>query len=350
MTVSKFALPTAVDGDLSVLARIAAAFAPHQSEPPAFTVTVDGGPRFDGSILTELAPQTTQVVTAPTANPRIDRIVLNRITGIVAVVQGVENQTPTPPSIPSDSTPIAHYYLSPTSTAITNDVIVDERVSVSIGNQASPGGLLNIQKLTSSGTYTPTPGTLSVIVEVLGGGGSGGGCGAPDSGRGAAGGGGGAGAYAKGRFTGGFAGVAVTIGAGGAATAAGVVNGTAGGQSSFGTLISAPGGRPGPAGPVEIPANATARSGVTLVPVGGNIVDAQGQTGGLGIVLSPTEIAGGTGGNSQFAAGSVGSFNTNGIASGGFGSGGGGGSSATGNPARSGGAGGPGVIIVHEYA
>lgn len=61
-----------------------------------------------------------------------------------------------------------------TTTAITNAMLTDERDFSNVGS--SSGGLLNIQTFTSSGTYTPTPGTTKVIVEVVGGGASGGSC------------------------------------------------------------------------------------------------------------------------------------------------------------------------------
>ena len=90
---------------------------------------------------------------------------------------------------------------------------------------SASGALLNIQYFTTAGTatYTPTTGTNSVIVEVVGGGGSGG----TATILGTAG--GGAGGYARKKITSAFSGVTITVGA--AAT-----------TSSFGALVSATGG------------------------------------------------------------------------------------------------------------
>src|SRR5690606_12165825 len=79
------------------------------------------------------------------------------------------------------------------------------------------GKLLNVQVFSTPGTftYTPTAGTKSVVVEVVGAGGAGGGAQATTSGTVSVGGGGGSGGYAKGWIVSGFSGVTVTVGAGG---------------------------------------------------------------------------------------------------------------------------------------
>jgi hypothetical protein len=110
------------------------------------------------------------------------------------------------------------------------------------------GALLGVpQVFTTSGTatYTPTTGTKFVIVEVQGGGASGGGCALTGSAVAASASGGGAGAYATALVTSGFAGVSVSVGAGGAAPSAGNNPGNDGGPSSFGSLVVCPGGRAG---------------------------------------------------------------------------------------------------------
>lgn len=368
MAVSTFTLPnpttqlvtdylSSVDGDISVMSRVAAAFAPRQNEPAALNIVVDAGPVFSGTTLTEIPAQITPAITPPTANARIDRVVIDRNTGLVSVVTGTQSATPTPPALPDGTVPIARINLIPGVTAITNAMIVDERALLPVGAPAG-GSLLNVRVFTSSGTYSPTPGTNSVIVEVYGGGGSGGGCVAPPSGQGAAGSGGGSGAFASGRFTSGFEnGVNVTVGAGGPSNGPGRA-GSSGGTSSFGSLISAPGGTAGELGTAVVPPNVSAmRGGAGDAPVGGNLLRGFGTTGGMGIVFSPTSAVGGDGGSSAYSGGSYGSIDGNGHDGNGTsirevsgGSGGGGGCSIAGDSARSGGQGSDGIVIVYEYA
>lgn len=245
MPVSNFVLPTTLDGDLAVLSRIAAAFAPHETTPPSMSITLDAG-HFVADTLIEVAAQTVGGITAPTANPRIDRIIVDQATGAASIITGTESASPVPPPLPAGAVPIARVLLSIGLTAISNAIIVDERDLGRLGQQK--GVFLGVQRFTSNGTYVPTPGTTSIVVDVVGGGGSGGGCASNGSSQGSASGAGSAGAFARARLTSGFSSVAVTVGAGGAATAASAVIGNAGGSSSFGSLIVAPGGSGGYAG------------------------------------------------------------------------------------------------------
>lgn len=220
-----------LNGDLTVLARTAAAFAPHETAPPSMAVAVDAGALFASGTLTEIAAQATPAITPPAANPRIDRITLNRITGAISVVTGTEAANPVPPAIPAGQSPLAQVRLEPGIGAISNAVIKDERVSVA----GAGGGLIGVQRFATSGTYTPTLGTRTVLVEVQGGGGSGGACPATGSGQATASAGGAAGAYGRSIYTVDFASIAITVGVGGAQPAAGSNNGISGASSSFGT-------------------------------------------------------------------------------------------------------------------
>ncbi|HGT5605503.1 TPA: tail fiber protein, partial [Escherichia coli] len=105
------------------------------------------------------------------------------------------------------------------------------------------GRWLNTRVFTSSGTYTPTPGTKRIRVTITGGGGGGGGCKAISNNETFFGAGGGAGGtvittliLTKDSYP-------VTIGAGGAGGVS-ATNGLKGGDSSFGSVI-APGGEGG---------------------------------------------------------------------------------------------------------
>jgi len=343
--------PEIVDGDISVMARIAAAFAPHAQAAPNMTVEVDAGHLMIGSALIEVPAQATAPITAPASNPRIDRVVVNSTTGVALVVSGTEASAPTPPSIPAGNAPVAQVLLQPATTEITNDQISDERDFTKLG--ASPGALINVQTFATPGTYTytPTPGTQKIMVEVLGGGGSGGSVGATNSSQSAGAGGGGSGAYAKSYLTSGFSGgVTVVVGAGGAASAAGPNNGNAGGTSSFGTLMVAPGG----GGGYGITPNSTpgfvGGSPPVAIATGGNILNAMSNQGGFGFYLTPVFRGGGAGASSPFGGGGTGVASGGGAAGRTPGSGGGGAGIPAGTAAAAGGAGAPGIVIIHEYA
>src|SRR5262249_48026374 len=161
--------------------------------------------------LVEVPAQATALITAPTSNPRIDRVVVSSTTGAVSVVTGTEASSPTLPNIPAGSTPVAQVLLQPTPTGITKTQNSDGRHFTNLG--VSAGALINVQTFAVAGTYTytPTVGTQKIMVEVLGGGGSGGSVGATNSTQSAGAGGGGSGAYAKSYLTSGFfGGVTVT--------------------------------------------------------------------------------------------------------------------------------------------
>ena len=100
--------------------------------------------------------------------------------------------------------------------SLGQDVLDDGNIvglSTQIKNavQANASGrLLNVRIFTTTDIYTPTTGTQSIIVDVIGGGGAT----TTSASQRSCGGGGSAGAYARARLTTGFAGVTVTIGSG----------------------------------------------------------------------------------------------------------------------------------------
>ncbi|WP_286962834.1 hypothetical protein [Cupriavidus sp. UBA2534] len=214
------------------------------------------------------------------------------------------------------------------------------------------GRLLNIQYFTSSGTYTPSPGTTSIIVEAVGGGGAGGGATSAASNV-SAGGSGSAGGWGYKRITSGFSGASVTIGAKGTGVA-----GAAGGNgttTSFGAFLSVLGGGGGGAGVaaavVGIAGSVGAASGVGA----GADVGASGQVGNPGVILSPTSGFGGVGAVSRFGSGGlVAGLNGTGVTAGGnasgFGASGSGAIGVNNGATAAGGNGAPGLIIVYEYA
>lgn len=259
-------------------------------------------------------------------------------------------------------TPGARYYLDPaTAGAITatrpttNSVYIGvaktaTEVFVDIDSLQANGLLINVQVFTASGTYTPTPGTKSVIVEAVGGGGGGGGTYTTPAGQLAIGGGGGPGGYGKGRFTAGFSGVTVTVGAAGTAGAANSASaGGNGGTTSFGALMSCTGGSGGSpcspfVSPIVIPCGASGTA------TGANICANGGSPGSPGFAAS-NGWESGAGGNTPFGRGGTQSGITSpGVAATGYGSGGSGGSTQISAAGQVGGAGAPGLVIVWEYA
>jgi len=116
-----------IDAGFAVADRLAWAFAPHEQATPDMTVRIEAGAIFDGATLTEVAAQSTSAIAAPTTNPRIDRVVIDRATGAVSVVAGTEAASPTPPAIPAGKAPVARVSLAVGQTAIMNADITDER-------------------------------------------------------------------------------------------------------------------------------------------------------------------------------------------------------------------------------
>lgn len=217
------------------------------------------------------------------------------------------------------------------------------------------GRLLNIQVFTSSGTYTPTTGTNSIVAEVQAAGGGSGGTPATSAGQSAVGSSAGAGSYAEAYFTS-VSSQTVTIGGIGTGGAAGANAGTSALTSSFGSLISCPGGFAGSAGAAT---SAAVQVGPTAAAaactVTGATVTLQSVPGGSsqpGIVVTAGSVQlSGSGGNSFFGQGGQGrAFTNSGFTAVGYGAGAGGANATASSPAQAGGNGGPAIIIVYEYS
>ncbi|EFH1571170.1 TPA: tail fiber protein [Escherichia coli] len=202
------------------------------------------------------------------------------------------------------------------------------------------GRWLNTRVFTSSGTYTPTPGTKRIRVTITGGGGGGGGCKATSNNETFFGAGGGAGGTIISIMTPTQNSYPVTIGAGGAGGVS-ATNGTSGGNSVFASLI-APGGAGG--GKVGVTNTNGGNGGVPNIGdiriTGGNGGD--GQSGNISV--SGEGGASYWGGGGRAGAGG-------GVSGKAYGSGGGGaydaGYSGT---SMTGGKGADGVCIIEEFA
>ena len=214
------------------------------------------------------------------------------------------------------------------------------------------GRLIGVQRLTS-GNYTKTAGTNTVIVHGIGGGGGGGG-GDQGAGTQGVGGGGGSGQYITHRETGLGAGPFVaTYGTAGAGGAAGNNAGTAGGASTLAlsvTLTAAGGG--GGASMAAASFASYAAGGFAGTGASNANLSTQGNTPGEnGSRDSASQQVSGSGGSSPMGSGGQAIFNTSatGNAGTGDGAGGGGGNASSSTADKAGGAGTAGAWIIYEY-
>lgn len=216
---------------------------------------------------------------------------------------------------------------------------------------SSSGRLLNVQTFVESGTYTPTPGTRTFIVEMVGGGGGSDASPATGPGQVSIVSGGGAGAYAKGRFAVNFLSLSVTVGAGGGGGTASSLAGSSGHPSSIGALMIAPGGvrgsSAGPANPPFFPqGNVSSDS-----PSGANILGAPGAPSTPAYANATQSFLGSPGASSFFGGGGwVPAFGNAAVEGQAYGSGASGSSNGPSSPAVNGARGKAGIVIIYEYS
>ena len=204
-------------------------------------------------------------------------------------------------------------------------------------NKLFSGRLINVQRIISSGTYTPSPGTKSIVVEGVGAGGASGNVTATGATQNAISAAGSNGAYAIARYTSGFGSVPVTIGSGGVPNGAGGGSGGNGGDTVFGSLLTCPGGKGSLVGVASTP------------PFNNGGAQGAGEVTGTGVIYFqsgirspwPTVVAMGQGSNFTPATSTM---------LGRFGLGGDGVASDASQPTKSGNNGNAGCIIVWEYA
>lgn len=130
-----------IDAAIGVLARMGQMFAGHEQSTPDMTVRLDAGAIWDptGLTITEVAAQSTGTITAPSSNPRIDRVVIDQSTGAVSVITGAEAASPSAPSITSGKFPVCQIALTTGTTEIDNSIITDERPGAFIVVPTSTG-------------------------------------------------------------------------------------------------------------------------------------------------------------------------------------------------------------------
>lgn len=212
------------------------------------------------------------------------------------------------------------------------------------------GRLINVQIFAASATYTPHAGMLTAVVEVQGGGSAGYGSAATGSGQGSVGSPGVSGSYCKSRIAAANIGASqvVTVGAGGVGVSGAA--GGVGGTSSFGALLSAPGGSGGTiVGPGAPPFSAG--GGYATAASGGFMFAMTGAVGAPSLMITAGIGFGGPGGQSFFgpgapaiAGGSAGTPAVN------YGAGGSGTANPQSSSAIAGGNGMQGFVIIWEFA
>lgn len=131
--------PLNLDAAVKVGKRSANMFAPHEqnvgSPAPDLTVRIEGGAIWNNGTLTEVAAQTVSGFTVPTAGQnRTDRVVMDPTTGVCTRVAGTAatgSPSSVAPAITEGCVPICQVYITSADTAITNNMITDERQTFS---------------------------------------------------------------------------------------------------------------------------------------------------------------------------------------------------------------------------
>src|SRR3990167_8639278 len=84
-------------------------------------VAIAKGYNWDGTSLSEIVAQQTALITAPTVNPRIDRLVIgNDAVGSLSIITGAEAAAPVAPVITANKLPVAQIALAVGQTQIVN--------------------------------------------------------------------------------------------------------------------------------------------------------------------------------------------------------------------------------------
>ncbi|WP_431274232.1 hypothetical protein ACQ858_19570 [Variovorax ureilyticus] len=207
---------------------------------------------------------------------------------------------------------------------------------------------------TGAGIYTPGVGMSFAIVDVQGAGAAGGGASNPASGNISMGAPGGAGSFGRGLFLAAAIGASQAITAGLGGTGVAGANGNGGGSSSFGSLLTCPGGVGGnalnnfPAGNL-----ANGNSVLSGAPTGANLLSVQGGVDTSSIIINAGTTAGilpGPGGRSVYGIGGSGAFNGVPVAAKTPGSGGGASATTSTFGPFAGGNGADGQVIILEHS
>ena len=299
------------------------------------TVASGTGGLFPSPAVGEYFPVTLTRLTFPNGPPWEIMYCTSRTGDVLTVLRGQEGTTPT-------------------TWAIGDNIQLLLTAGV-LGNfpqfAQNTGRLVNTQTFTSSGTFTPLSAYTSfVVVDLQAAGGGGGGTPSTDGAHVAAAGGGAAGGRVVALITTGFAGLTVTLGAAGSGVTGSA--GTDAAQSSFGGLVTVPGGGGGGAGTGTTGTFGTPGGTPGGIPSGGNVFAKAGGQGGYGTAAAAAGIAnGGPGASTVYGDGGVVTGGTAaGAAATGYGAGGGGSAAIFSGDAQPGGNGAPAICIIYEYS
>lgn len=234
---------------------------------------------------------------------------------------------------------------------------------VNTGGGGGTGNFIGKQVITATGagTYTPTAGTASIVIELQAGGGGGGSVVQPTAGNRAMGAGGGGGGWLSKRLTADFSGASYSVGAGGTGGASGAANaGVTGGNTTFTDTAGSPtvytasggvGGVGGSASTTVPQVGATTAGGAAT----GGDENIPGASSGFTNAEAIDRIVSGRGGYSHKGFGGsevvINSGDTSAAGNNGTGKGSGGsGAAASGTGiSRAGGNGADGCIVIWEY-
>lgn len=223
------------------------------------------------------------------------------------------------------------------------------------------GRLIGVQIITAtgSGTYTPTSGTASIVIELVGGGGGGSGVGSPGATFLVHGQGGGAGAYLRKRLTSNFSGASYVVGAKGNGGTNAPTGGGAGSNTTFTTTGGSPvtytaaGGNGGGRNTITPPGQL---AGVAGGAGTNGDINVSGEGSWTAYATSTAFSVGSKGGSSHLGVGGLAGIitangtSTAGNAASGYGAGGSGAQASTTGGAQAGGNGSDGIIIIWEYS
>ena len=161
--------PLAIDNALAALAFVASPYQPTVTNAD-MVVHVAAGviPTLAG--ITTVAAQTVTLATANATNPRIDRVVLDRITLAASVLTGTAAATPTAPTIPAGKLPCLQMLVPASATVILNTNGIDERalwlagakaaalmgLGIGIKDDGTGGLTLDVTGLTAAGSVDAT--------------------------------------------------------------------------------------------------------------------------------------------------------------------------------------------------